>query len=129
MTEPTARFVVILNRDLMFGSKISSAVKIHGLTPRFVRDTAEFVVTIREASDEAVLGIIDMNGAIDWVQVAALTADPAVATPLLGFGPHVDIDGRRAAKQAGMTRILSNGEFHRDTADMIIRYARSSKEG
>jgi hypothetical protein len=46
-----------------------------------------------------------------------------VATPLLGFGPHVDVDGRRAAKAAGLTRIVSNGEFHRDLVALVARYA------
>ena len=129
MSDPAARTVVILNRDLMFGSKISSAAKIHGLSPRFVRDTAGFDTAIRESGDSAALGIVDMNGEIDWDLIAALAADPVITTPLLGFGPHVDVEGRRAAKQAGLTRILSNGDFHRDTAEMIARYARTAEEG
>ncbi|MDF3015147.1 MAG: hypothetical protein K0R44_372, partial [Thermomicrobiales bacterium] len=44
--------------------------------------------------------------------------------PTLAFGPHVDIEGRRAAKAAGVTRIVSNGQFHTDTVGLIERYRR-----
>jgi len=117
-----APVVVALNRDLMFGSRISSVVKALGFAPRLVKDTDAFALAVREA--DPALAIVDMNGPVDWGAIAALAADPAVTTPLLGFGPHVDVDGRRAAKAAGMTRIVSNGDFHRDTAELISRYAR-----
>jgi hypothetical protein len=42
--------------------------------------------------------------------------------PTLGFGSHVDIETRRAAKSAGVTRIVSNSEFHRDMPALISRY-------
>jgi hypothetical protein len=45
-------------------------------------------------------------------------------TPTLAFGPHVDIENRRAAKAAGVGRIVSNGQFHSDTAGLIERYRR-----
>ena len=44
--------------------------------------------------------------------------------PTLAFGPHVDVEGRRAAKAAGVTRIVSNGQFHSDMAGLIERYRR-----
>jgi hypothetical protein len=116
--------VIVLNRDLMFGSKIASAVKLQGFEPVFVRDTAAFVTALRDAGGRAALGVIDMNGVVDWDAISGLTAADGIDTPLLGFGPHVDVEGRRAAKAAGLRRILSNGEFHRETAEMIGRYAR-----
>ncbi|HEX5500673.1 MAG TPA: hypothetical protein VFX03_15660, partial [Thermomicrobiales bacterium] len=69
------------------------------------------------------LGVIDMNGPVDWDEIAALAA-MADRPPLLGFGPHVEVAGRRAAKAAGVDRIVANGEFHRDAAALIRRYAR-----
>ncbi|MFM9108789.1 MAG: hypothetical protein ACKOWF_19055, partial [Chloroflexota bacterium] len=116
--------VVVLNRDLMFGSKIASAARINGLEPRFVRDAAAFAAAVREEGERGALGIVDMNGPLDWAAIADLAGDAAVTTPLIGFGPHVDVEGRRAAKGAGLARILANGEFHRETAEMIARYAR-----
>lgn len=117
--------IVVLNRDLMFGSRITAAAQSLGLTARFVRDLPALAATLGDANDLPVLAVIDMNAALDWDAVAALVADVGGRVPVLGFGPHVDIEGRRAAKGAGLTRIVSNGEFHRDTAGFIGRYSRT----
>lgn len=116
---------MVQNRDLMFGSLIRSAVKALGYEARVARDTAGFVAALRELNGRAVLGLIDMNGAVDWERVAVLAGEPG-RPPLVGFGPHVDVEGRRAAKQAGVDRIVSNGDFHRDAAALIGRYARTA---
>ena len=70
-------------------------------------------------------GIIDMNGAIPWdvIREAQSSRDDD-RTPTLAFGPHVDVEGRRAARAAGVTRIVSNGQFHSDMAGLIERYRR-----
>ena len=74
-----------------------------------------------------VLNVIDMNGAVSWdvIREALSRADGDVV-PTLAFGPHVDIEGRREAKSAGVTRIVSNGQFHSDMAGLIDRYRRHS---
>jgi hypothetical protein len=71
------------------------------------------------------IGIIDMNGAISWDVIGELRSrGDAGLVPTLAFGPHVDIEGRRAARVAGVTRIVSNGQFHGDTVGLIERYRR-----
>ncbi len=117
--------VVVLNRDLMFGSRISVAARSLGYAARFVRDLPALAEALAEAGEPPVLVVLDMNAALDWDAVAALIAGLDGRVPTLGFGPHVDVEGRRAAKGAGLTRIVSNGEFHRDTAGFIGRYART----
>ncbi len=117
--------IVVLNRDLMFGSRIRSTVRALGFEPLFTRDTGAFIERVRQLQPPAVLAILDMNGQVDWTLIGQLTAEPDLETPLLGFGPHVDVDNRRAAKAAGLVRIVSNGQFHADTAVLIERYART----
>ncbi len=119
--------VVVLNRDLMFGVQIANVVRALGFAPRFVPDTDAFAAEMRRRDPRPVLGILDMNGPIDWEAISRLAGEPDGA-PLLGFGPHVDVAGRRAAKAAGLTRIVSNGEFHRGMAELIGRYARPIDE-
>ena len=116
--------IVVLNRDLMFGSRISAAARTLGYTACFVRDLPALAAALEASGDPPVLAVIDMNAPLDWDAVAALVAGLDGRVPILGFGPHVDIDGRRAAKGAGLTRIVSNGEFHRDTAGFLKRYAK-----
>lgn len=118
--------VVVLNRDLMFGVQIGNQLRALGYEVEFRRDTALFLNAVGTTDPVPVLGIIDMSVGVDWNRIRELTAAPGGAPPLLAFGPHVDVEGRRAAKAAGVTRLVSNGEFHRDMVALVRRYARSA---
>ena len=111
----SAAMVVVLTRDVMARIRIGDLLRQVGYASRFAGDSAAFVEAIGAAADRIALGVIDMNGPIDWEAIAALTRRPD-RPPMLGFGPHVDVAGRRAAKSAGVDRIVANGEFHRDAA-------------
>ena len=130
MVELTSRgptLAVVLNRDLLFGSRIRSSLKTLGLDARFVTTAEQFVGALREQPDSVAIGIIDMNGAISWNVIGEeLSRANRDGVPTLAFGPHVDIENRRAAKAAGVTRIVSNGQFHDDMAGLIERYSRRS---
>ena len=116
---------VVLNRDLLFGSRIRSALARLGLESRFVATAEQFVGALSQEPNRVAIGIIDMNGAISWDVIGeAQSRGDAGLVPTLAFGPHVDIEGRRRAKAAGVTRIVSNGQFHSDTAGLIERYRR-----
>jgi methylmalonyl-CoA mutase cobalamin-binding subunit len=122
---PGPTLTVVLNRDMLFGSRIRSALKSLGLEGRFVATTEQFVGALREQPDSVTIGIIDMNGAVAWESIReALSQAEHGLAPTLAFGPHVDAEGRRAAKSAGVTRIVSNGQFHSDMTGLIERYRR-----
>ena len=124
-TGPVPTLAIVLNRDLLFGSRIRSALASLGLESRFVTTAEQFVAALSDEPGSAAIGIIDMNGAVSWdvISEARSRADGG-HTPTLAFGPHVDIENRRAAKAAGVGRIVSNGQFHSDTAGLIERYRR-----
>jgi hypothetical protein len=128
MTERTGEgptLAIVLNRDLLFGSRIRSALSGLGLESRFVATAEQFVSALSQEPNSVAIGIIDMNGAISWDLIREAHADGDVGlAPTLAFGPHVDIEGRRAARAAGVTRIVSNGQFHSDTVGLIERYRR-----
>ncbi|MBA2521084.1 MAG: hypothetical protein H0V24_15585 [Chloroflexia bacterium] len=117
--------IVVLNRDLMFGVRIANQLRAAGYTVSFAQKTSEFVSRLRLADPKAVLGVVDMNTPVEWPLIQALVLDTSNATPLLGFGPHLDVPGRRAAKAAGVSRIVTNGEFHHDTIGFVRRYAKA----
>jgi hypothetical protein len=116
---------IVLNRDLLFGSRIRSVLAGLSLESRFVATAEQFVSALSQEPKSVAIGIIDMNGAISWdvIREAHSHGDAGLA-PTLAFGPHVDVEGRRAARAAGVTRIVSNGQFHSDTAGLIERYRR-----
>ena len=128
MTELTGQrpsLAVVLNRDLLFGSRIRSVLTGLGLEARFVATADQFVGALSEEPGKVAIGIIDMNSSISWDVICdGLSRAGANLAPTLAFGPHVDIEGRRAAKAAGVTRIVSNGQFHGDMSVLIDRYRR-----
>lgn len=116
--------IVLLNRDLMFGVRIANGLRSLGYWVDIAATTEDFATRLRQAP-AASLGIVDMSAQPDWPLIKSLTkeADPA---PILAFGPHTDVAARRAAKAAAVTRLVSNGDFHRDMVTLVRRYARSA---
>ena len=121
-TEITLGRIVVLNRDLFFGVKIGNQLKALGYDVAFAKQTTGFVTRLRD-EPKPVLGLIDMNAGVDWDVISPLMGEAGLGVPVLAFGSHLDVDGRRAAKAAGVTRVLSNGDFHRDMVTLVKRYA------
>jgi hypothetical protein len=119
-----APVAVVLNRDLMFGSRIRSAMATLGLQAVVKGDTQAFLDAARTLGSRAVIAIIDMNGKVDWEVISAALKEDETLPPVLGFGSHTDVETRRAAKAAGVDRIVSNGQFHADMAGYVQRYRR-----
>jgi hypothetical protein len=119
--------IVVLNRDLFFGVKIGNHLKSLGYDVLFAKETAGFAERVRGVP-KPVLGLIDMNAGIDWDVVLSLTGESGPGVPVMAFGSHLDVEGRRAAKAAGVTRVLSNGDFHRDMVTLVKRYALTASD-
>src|SRR5215208_4458636 len=119
--------VVVLNRDLFFGVKIGNQLKSIGYDVVFAKESDGFAERVRD-QPKPVLGLIDMNAGADWDAVMSLMSGDGPGVPVLAFGSHLDVEGRRAAKAAGVTRVLSNGDFHRDMVTLVRRYALSAKD-
>jgi hypothetical protein len=115
---------VVLNRDLLFGSRVRSVLSTLGLEARFVANTEQFVAALTALKGASAIGIIDMNSVVAWDALKAALQEIDAAPPTLAFGPHVDVENRRLAKDAGVTRIVSNGQFHREMKELVDRYRR-----
>lgn len=122
--EKTPSVAVVLNRDLLFGSRVRNVLSTLGLEARFVANTEQFVAALAALQGSSAIGIIDMNGAVAWDALKTGLQQIDAAPPTLAFGPHVDVENRRLAKDAGVSRIVSNGQFHREMRDLIDRYRR-----
>jgi hypothetical protein len=118
-TEPSTSTIVVLNRDLFFGVRIGNLLRSAGYSPVFAKTTPEFVDSLANSDNRVVLGIIDLGALPDWPEIRAHWH----STPLLAFGPHKDADALRAAKSAGVTRVVSNSEFHKNALTLVERYA------
>lgn len=122
--------LIALNRDLFFGVRLRNLAKELGFDLVLAPKAEAVGRALEERNQATALVLIDMNvldQALDWDRLAQILSDyPSV--PSLGFGSHMDIETRRAAKRAGLTRIVANSEFHRDAAALIQRYARLDPE-
>jgi FixJ family two-component response regulator len=118
--------IVVLNKDLFFGVKIGNMLRALGYTVEFARTAETFVSAINSSESGVALGIIDINAGVDWSLIERLTSSETRKPPLLAFGSHLDVEGLRAAKLAGVRRVVSNGDFHRDMVKLVQRYASQS---
>ena len=124
-TLQTAQTIIVLNRDLFFGIRLNQLLKQLGYHPMLAKSQESFVAGLGAA--DVALGIIDINFGPDWDGIAEAIASEG-QPPIIAFGPHLDVDGLRAAKKAGVTRVFSNGDFSKDTAAIIARYARPAQQ-
>jgi hypothetical protein len=120
---PERTLALVLNRDLLFGSRIRSALSALGMRGKFVNNSKQFRAELGSNAEDFALAVIDMNGHVEWDILRAGLGDTELP-PTLAFGPHVDVAGRRAAKLAGIDRIVSNGQFDREMVPLIDRYRR-----
>jgi len=118
--------LIALNRDVFFGVRLRNLAKELGFDLILAPTATVVANALSESAASVALVIVDMNvlkTGVDWETVTDLVSTyPEV--PTLGFGSHTDVETRRTAKRAGLTRIVANSEFHRDAARLIQRYAR-----
>ena len=126
-TETVASGILILNRDLFFGVRLRQALTADGWLTRLVPNAGALVAALVENPAPALI-VVDMAAQPDWSMIVEAAAATQPPTPVLAFGPHKDVAGFRAAKAGGATRVVSNGDFHKDITGFVRRYARTSQE-
>lgn len=122
-TTPTHPRVIVLSPDLFFGMRIRNAMKQMGYTTVIRESGSELADEL--AGGPASLVLIDFNAPVDWATVAEAIRS-AGEMPAIAFGSHTDTDGFRQAREAGVTRVISNGAFTKQLPELVERYARSS---
>ena len=114
--------IVVLSGDLFFGMRIRTSLRPRGYEVAIHGDAVAFSRALLAREPRAALGLIDFNRPVDWNGLADVLSGPV---PVIAFGPHMDIAGFKAAREAGVTRVVANGEFSRSLAELVERYVRS----
>lgn len=119
--EPAStRLVAVLSADVFFQVRIRSTLQQLGFTVALAKTVPAFASVLHDSEPKPALGIVDFNLPVDWTAISGvMPAD----VPVLAFGPHKDVEGFRAAKRAGVVRVIANGEFVRSLPDLVERYA------
>ncbi len=113
--------VVAVVPDVFFSVTVRNAIRAAEYEARIVKSVADPPIHLEGEPPRLV--IVDLGavrGADDWESLSAIQSS---GVPVLVFGPHKDVDGFRAAKSAGVSRVVSNGQFHADMVGFIKRYA------
>lgn len=121
MTESHPGLVSALSRDVFFGMRIRTVLKNLGYEMKLCKTEQELV----EATPGAVMALVDFNIPVDWDGLKSVLEG---AVPVLAFGSHTNVDGFRAAKAAGVTRVVSNGEFSRRLPALLTQCQRDIGE-
>jgi hypothetical protein len=114
--------VVLLIKDVFFSVAVRNNARALGFDVHLTKSCGAFADSLSVV--DPVLGIVDLHAVGDdgdWDCVREVIERDV---PVLVFGPHRDVDGMRAAKAAGVTRVVSNGQFHAEMGTLITRYAR-----
>ena len=107
--------------DLLFSSKIRATAKAAGVELAFARSPQEILEQARTHKPSLV--IFDLNsGKTDPVAtIAALKADPALATiRTLAFASHVHTDLIASARKAGADQVLPRSAFAANLAELLV---------
>ena len=114
--------VIALISDVFFGITVRNVARKMDFETIVVRELGELGQTM--AVYEPDLLIVDMTvpGEDDeaWEQI-----EDAIerGDHVLAFGPHREVELFRRAKEAGVTRVVANSQFHREMGPLIERYA------
>ena len=109
--------VLAVTGDLMTSAPIEKACWLSGASCRVIAPAA---VNHLEEQSLCRLVLIDLATVEDVRSlVEAIQAKVAADVPLVAFGPHVHADLLAEAELAGCSQVLSRGQFHRDTKQIV----------
>jgi len=116
--------VLALVPDLMFATRIESALGYLGYRPLIVKDAAGLLAAAHIQAPALVLVDLAAVGVDVPAAITALKASPVTrAIPLVAFGPHLDEAARAAARAAGADAVVANSKLALDLPGLLARYA------
>ena len=116
MTSPDG---LLLTRDLMFTSKITSTAASLGLRIEVVGTVEQLNLRVADAAPRVVFLDLSLTD-IDLVQI--VTALPIAARPqVIAFGSHVDEARLNAARDAGCDDVMPRSKFSSTLPELLQR--------
>jgi len=121
--------VVVAADDLLFSSRIASALTALGYAPVVVRTAQAFQRRLAEAPAAAILDLAVRGfDAVDAIRCAK-TDPTAQAVPLLGFCGHQDVARQTAARAAGCDLVTTNGAVSTALAGLLRALLEGPRRG
>jgi DNA-binding response OmpR family regulator len=114
----TGNVIVAALQDLFFLAPIRTAVSNRGAELVWAQDAAR----ARESLAAAALVILDLN-AKPLQPLALIEAAKAAGVPVLAFVPHVQVDLRQQALDAGADAVVARSTFVSQLPELLGRWA------
>ena len=114
--------IVCVVDDLIFSIKISTAAKALGVEVYFERTPAQVLPRVREKQPSLVIFDLNSTKLRPLETIAAMKADPSLATiPTLGYVSHVETGTIAAARKAGVDEVLARSAFSERLGEILTR--------
>lgn len=110
--------IALLCPDLLFGSKVEGSLAVAGHKVSRLDDPER----LRAGATFHDLVIVDLTAeGIDGPALVRSMRERGElgAVPTLGFYSHVDVDTRRAAEEAGFSRVVPRSRMARECAALV----------
>lgn len=114
--------IIAVVKDVFFGVTVRNTIKRLNFEAQLIKSTDTLADTV--AVYDPTLVVIDLQVIEEESAWDSVTATRALDIPVLVFGPHKDVEGLRAAKAAGVSRVVANSQFHREMPELIERYVK-----
>nr|BBH95647.1 hypothetical protein KTA_38460 [Thermogemmatispora argillosa] len=113
--------VLALERDLFFAVKIRDTLRHLALETVVVRDVAGFAQALASSGptrEQPALAIVNISiPGVAWDEAIRLARQHGL--PVLAFGPHVDLEARTKALEAGAQRVVSNAKLSSSLTSLV----------
>jgi 5,8-dihydroxy-2-naphthoate synthase len=116
------RPVVAVTSDLTFRSRIEVTLRNAGIPVLFVN--AAGLSTALHDSHPSLL-LVDYSALDDpgWEAIGAIKrGEPAARVPVIAYGPHMDLQGRDRAREAGADEVVANSQIATQLVEIIRRH-------
>jgi CheY-like chemotaxis protein len=115
--------VLVLEDDLFFASRVEAGIRSNGYRARFVTDITE----LSEALKAAPVLILANAGSqrVPWPRMIELAQARRLRlhAAVVGYGPHVDLELRQRALEAGCDAVVARSAVANNLASLLERYA------
>jgi len=114
--------VLALVDDLMFRSKIKSAVQPSGAAVTFAASRDAALAAMRSGAPSLVVFDLNNSRADPLGTLAEMKKDPALASiPTLGYVSHVDVNTIDAARAAGVDEVVARSAFAMRLSELVVK--------
>lgn len=119
MDSASARGLMLISRDMIFISKVTSTARALGREVA-VAQSRPRAESLLGGENPPALVMIDLTAG-DLASAESLASYRALGAgaTLLAFGPHVEIDALKAAKEAGCDHVWPRSKFNTQLASLL----------